>query len=143
MSSINVTKSIPRDPNHVPALSGISAVDLTTQIPIEADPVTGSLFVTVIASTIGSTTLLNGQVTVTTAGTRVQLSVGSVALYNGVIVRAKDTNTGYIYLGNSAVSSSTGMILLAGESTSVAIDNLNKLYIDSSVNGSGISYIGS
>jgi len=143
MSSINVTKPIPRDPNHVPALSGISAVDLTTQIPIEADPVTGSLFVTVIASTTGSTTLLNGQVTVTTAGTRVQLSVASVALYNGVIVRAKDTNTGYIYLGNSAVSSSTGMILLAGESTSVAVDNLNKLYIDSSVSGSDISYIGS
>jgi hypothetical protein len=86
------------------------------------------------------TTLRVGQTNVTTAGTRVQLS--NLALLSGVTIKAKSTNTGVIYLGDSGVTSSNGHRLLASESVFIEIDNVNRLYIDSSVNGEGISYIG-
>lgn len=84
------------------------------------------------------TTVASAQATVTTAGTRVQLATNTCL---GVIVKAKSTNTGLIYVGDVTVTSSNGFILSAGESVTLAISNTNKAYIDSSVNGEGVSYI--
>lgn len=87
--------------------------------------------------------------TVTTAGTRVQFT--ATAIYaTSIYVEALGSNTGFIYVGDSTVSSTVYAARLgAGQGISFAIDgdpkasaatggneyNLNFLYIDSSVNG--------
>jgi len=87
------------------------------------------------------TTLIAFVTAVTTAGTRVQLASNAVS---GIILEAPSTNTGIMYIGGSAVSATVfGAELQAGQSTSVAIDNTNKIYIDSSVNGEKVAVIGS
>lgn len=85
------------------------------------------------------TSIGNGNKNVTTAGTSVQLTATSTPCRYVVIV-GKAANTGIIYVGGSAVASTNGEILYASQSTKVDIDNLNKIYIDSSVNGEGVQY---
>ena len=85
-------------------------------------------------------TIYNGQKTVTTAGTRVVLST-SQTLTSGVTIKAMSTNTGIIFVGNSSVTSSNGFRLSASAEVFIEIDNLATIYIDSSVNGEGVSYI--
>lgn len=98
--------------------------------------------VTQPASVALPSTIYNGQTNVTTAGTRVTLAA-SQAITSGVTIRAKVGNTGYIYVGSSAVSSSNGYLLAAGESLFMEIANLNTINLDSSVNGEGVYYIAS
>jgi hypothetical protein len=81
----------------------------------------------------------SGKTTVTTAGTQVALS-SSLSIIS-VTVRALSTNTGKIYVGTSSVSSTDGFQLSASETVSIDIDDLAKVYIDSSVNGEGVTYI--
>jgi len=85
-------------------------------------------------------TIYNGQKTVTTAGTRVVLATSQV-LTSGVTVKAMSTNTGIIFVGNSGVTSSNGFRLSASAEVFIEIDNLATIYIDSSVNGEGVTYI--
>lgn len=87
----------------------------------------------------GNTTILSGSQTVATAGTPVQLIVASTAA-RGVVVQADPTNTGNILVGNVT---SQDVVLFPGDSVSLDIDDLNKVYIDSTVNGEGASYLGS
>lgn len=82
----------------------------------------------------------NGQQNVASAGTRVQITSHSPLL--SLTVKAKPTNTGLIYVGDSAVSSSNGFILSAGDSISLDIADSDFAYIDSSVDGEGVCYIG-
>ena len=84
------------------------------------------------------TTISSFKTTVTTAGTRVQLANHACL---SVTVKARSNNTGLIYVGDVTVTSSNGFELSAGESVSFVIDNTNRLYIDSSVNGEGTSSI--
>lgn len=94
----------------------------------------GGLYVTEIPSgAVGS-----NQASVTNAGTRVQLAAASC---KSITIKAKDTNTGYIYVGNSGVTSANGFILGSGETVSVDVNNANLMWIDSSVNNEGVSYI--
>jgi hypothetical protein len=88
------------------------------------------------------TTFYHGQTTVTTAGTEVALAA-SQAILSGVTVKALHANTGWIYVGKNPVTSSTGFVLDAGESIFVEVDNINDIYIDSSVNGEGVSWVAS
>ena len=81
----------------------------------------------------------SGVQTVATAGSRVALA--STTAIKSVTVRAKSVNTGLIYVGSSIVASSNGFQLSAGETVSIDIDNLSKVYIDSAVNGEGVSYV--
>lgn len=76
--------------------------------------------------------------TVTTAGTRVQLDSNACT---SCTIKALIANAGKIYPGNVAVSSSNGFELSAGESISLDITNTNLVYIDSSVNGDGVSVV--
>ena len=80
----------------------------------------------------------SGQTTVTTAGTQVQLPAQAC---KAVSIAARPANTGNIFLGDSTVDSATGRILQPGDAVDLAIDNLNRLYIDSAVNGEGVSYL--
>lgn len=90
---------------------------------------------------VASTTMFNGKTTVTTAGTRVVLAASQAV--KSVVIKALSTNTGIIYVGNSTVASTNGLQLLAGETVSLDIANLNTVNIDSSVNGEGVTYIAS
>lgn len=85
------------------------------------------------------TVLGNNKQTVTTAGTRVQLA--SSTSTKTITIRALSTNTGFIYVGNIGVSASNGFQLSKDETVSLDLDNLNKIYIDSSVNSEGVTYI--
>lgn len=95
--------------------------------------------------------MTTASVNVTTAATRVALvSNTTTCLVSEFEVQAKSANTGTIYLGTVAVSSSNGRQLAAGaawssaglqdighKSANVQID-LATIYIDSSVNGEGV-----
>lgn len=81
----------------------------------------------------------NGATNVTTAGTRVQLAATTGT--KSVTIRAKSTNTGLIYVGSVTVSSSNGFQLSASETVSLDLDSLAKIYIDSDVDGEGVTYI--
>lgn len=84
----------------------------------------------------------HGQTNVTTAGTEVALA-SAQPLVSGVTVKAKHANTGWIYVGRNPVTSSTGFVLDAGEQVFIETDDLSNVFIDSSVNGEGVSYIAS
>ena len=77
--------------------------------------------------------------TVTTAGTQVPLMASKTIAYN-VKMKALSTNSGTIYLGNSAVSSANGVEYLPGEPEFFDHVDLNTVYIDSSVDGEGVSF---
>ena len=91
------------------------------------------------------TTFTTGQQNVTTAGTAEQLP--DVAVPDGcqLTILAKPGNAGRIYLGNSkanAESSSNRFDRLdAGIALSLKVTNANKVWVDASVSGEGISYI--
>lgn len=85
---------------------------------------------------------ISGQKNVTTAGTAVPL--GTFQADGAIMVKALDTNTGVVALGNDGtddVTVSNGLRLLAGEVTIYDhVDNLAAIYLDSAVNGEGVSW---
>lgn len=86
----------------------------------------------------GSEALTANVQNVTTAGTAVQLP--NVPCRKVMII-AKRANTGYIYVGGSNVTSSVyGAELGAKDSMVIEVSNANLLYLNSSVNGEGVSY---
>ena len=84
-----------------------------------------------------------GRQTVTTAGTAVQLSSASLET-DEVVITAETDNTGIIVVGDSAViaalATRKGTPLLAGETLVIAINNLDDIYIDSTVSTDGVTY---
>ena len=87
-----------------------------------------------------ATAIYNGQKTVSTAGTQVALA-SSQAITHSVKIKALHGNGGWIYVGNSSVSSSNGYVLDAGETVEIQVANLATVYVDASVNGEGVSYV--
>jgi len=82
--------------------------------------------------------------TVTTAGTRVAL-VASSTPARQVFITALSGNTGVICVGGSTVVASlatrTGVPLDAGDVLAIDVANLATIYIDSTVNGEGVSFL--
>lgn len=129
---------------------GIIGVDIDVTPPIPMTGVlgwTGSAWEKVSSDGSGHlsftldapNSVISGQTTVTNAGTRVALG-GSTSIL-GVTIKAKLINTGYIYVGNNAVTSANGYILSAGDIVNIDVDNLVDIFIDSSVSGEGVSYL--
>ena len=89
-------------------------------------------------STIG-----DGRKTVTSAGTAETLVASSTAC-KSVTITALEANTDAVCIGAStvvaALATRRGTPLLAGDSVTIVIDDLQKLYIDSVVNGEGVSF---
>jgi hypothetical protein len=83
----------------------------------------------------------SGQKNVTVAGTAERLSSTSVPILS-VTVKAKRANTGdNVYVGTTDVSSSEGFILAKGDSVSINIDDLNKVWLDVDTSGDGVSFL--
>ena len=93
----------------------------------------------VVVSNLTPTSMGDGSKDVAVAGTAEPLAAISTEIKNIAIV-AKSTNTGKIYVGGSGVSSSSGFPLDADEWREFRIDDLNKVYIDSDVNGEGVTF---
>ena len=91
---------------------------------------------------IRTKTIIYGQKNVTTAGTAVILMTSTIKT-SMVAIKAKLTNTGNIYVGDSAVTSSNGFILEPGGTVGLTHDHSKaNIYLNSDVNGEGVSYIG-
>jgi hypothetical protein len=95
-----------------------------------------------VQATSGITTIGDDRKTVTTAGTRVALASSTAC--KQVIITAETDNTGNITVGGStvvaALATRRGIPLAAGDSVALEIDNLADVYIDSTVNGDGVTF---
>lgn len=84
----------------------------------------------------------SGQVTVTTAGTAVQMTSVRGQLF---AVSALPTNTGTMYVGsdstNVEVAATTGYPLIASQSIAFACDNLSEFWVDASVSGEKVAWV--
>lgn len=65
--------------------------------------------------------------------TAVQITTVSVLTRYGVLIKASNANSGIIYIGNSDVTKDSadatdGFQLAAGETITIEIDNVNKIY---------------
>lgn len=102
----------------------------------------GDLQVDILTTPSTITGIAHGVTTVTTAGTDVALA-GSTACKR-VVIQAQTDNTGLIAVGATGVDATeatgNGVILYAGDSFELDIDNLADVYIDSTVNGEGVRY---
>jgi len=97
-----------------------------------------------IAQERGYSTIGDGRQVVTNAGTRVQLSSSSVPCKK-VVITGEDDNAGVVVVGGPTVvaaqSTRRGTPLVALQSDVFFVDNLNKLYIDATVNTEGVTYV--
>lgn len=86
---------------------------------------------------------LSGQTTVTTAGTAVAL--GDQTINCALMVKALDTNTGIVAIGNDGagdVTVSNGLRLAAGDAVVFEfVADLADLMVDSAVNGEGVAWL--
>jgi len=91
-----------------------------------------------------SSVLGDGRKIVTTAGTAEKL-VSTATSCKWVIIVAEEDNTGTIVIGSSTVvaakATRRGVPLNAGDSIMILIDDLSKIYIDSTVSGEGVTFI--
>lgn len=134
--------------NHTPVLLGIASdgsknADGTfVTVPVAVDKATGAVVTEGGGGGSGGTNgnLYVGQQTSNTSA--VQLTASSEALSNGVIVQALSTNTASVFIGGSGVTTATGFELQPGQATSVAISNLDLLYVIGSDNTDKVTWIG-
>lgn len=94
--------------------------------------------------TVVDGTISTARVLVATAGTRVQLTATPTPCKR-VDIQALHSNTGTIVVGGSDVvavlGTRQGIAIDAKQVYSIDIDDLSKLYIDSTVNGEGVSIV--
>ena len=92
--------------------------------------------------TAGGDTLSEGRKVVAAAGTAVVL--GASTTIKEVLITAELNNTGVISVGGSGViaaeATREGTPLEAGESMRIVTSDLANVYIDSTVNGDGVTY---
>jgi hypothetical protein len=85
----------------------------------------------------------HGLKTVAAAGTAVALATSTPAKW--VTVQAQTDNTGIIAVGGAGVlatvATGTGVVLEAGESITLPIDNLADVFIDATVSGDGARFV--
>ena len=64
---------------------------------------------------------------------------------DGVLITAETDNTGIIVVGGvgvvAALATRKGTPLAAGESCYVEVDSLARIYLDTTVNGDGVTYM--
>jgi hypothetical protein len=122
----------------------------TQRVTIATDdlvPVSGSVTVasTTLTATVAPTGLassVSGRQVVATAGTAAQFTSQACKV---VAITAETDNTGYIVVGDSAVvaalATRKGLPLAAGDTAIFAVSNMNVLYMDTTVNGDGVTWV--
>lgn len=85
-----------------------------------------------------ATSIISGVVTVTTAGTRVQLPSNAC---RWVVVTGLHTNTGFVYVGSSSVASGQGLPLAPTQNQELRLTNTNLLYVDADTSGDRLCFI--
>ena len=84
--------------------------------------------------------LKTGQKTVTTSGIRVAL--GTEVINSALVIKAFSSNSGIVYIGNSAVSSANGFGLSSGEQMIIVeAGNLSNVYLDASSNSQSVYWM--
>lgn len=85
----------------------------------------------------------SGQKTVSSAGTAEAL--GSLQVNASLLVKALDTNTGIVAIGNDGsgdVTLSNGLRLSAGQSVELKwVGNLATIWVEAAVNGEGVAWL--
>ncbi len=89
---------------------------------------------------VPASSIFDGAKAVTTAGTEVCLVATSTPCL-AVTIQALRANTGIIYVGGTTIAANRGISLSAGESWSVAINDLIDIWIDASVSLDGVSFV--
>lgn len=105
--------------------AGTQRVTIATNDPVLATP----------------TTLTGGAKTVTNSGTAEAL--GGALSTKTIYIRAKSSNTGNVYVGDSSVDAVTNkqIILAANDSMTLSISDRATVYVDVDVNGEGVDYL--
>lgn len=84
----------------------------------------------------------HGVKVVATAGTHLALAASTPAKV--VIIQAQTDNTSGVAVGgdgvDATVATGTGILLYAGDSAALEIDNLADVYVDALVSGEGVRY---
>lgn len=93
-----------------------------------------------LVSEVG-TVPVNGRKSIAVTNTAVALAASSTPVKNGVLIRALAANSGKVYVGDASVTTSNGHELSAGETTSIAINDVSAVYINGT-SGDGVSYLG-
>lgn len=85
----------------------------------------------------------DGRKTVTTAGTRVQLTATQTEC-QWVVVQALSANTTAVAVGGVTVVAASGTergtVLLPLDAVKIMVDDVSKLYVDSRTSGEGVAY---
>ena len=85
----------------------------------------------------------DGRKTVTTAGTREKIDISDVTEW--IIITAETDNTGYVVVGGdtvvAALATRRGTPLNVGDTITLAVDNPNRIWLDVTVSGDGITYL--
>ena len=88
-------------------------------------------------------TVLSGQKTIATAGTA--LALGSQVINAPLMIKALDTNTGVVAVGNDGagdVTVSNGMRLDAGDAVVFEfVGDLGNIIVDVATNGEGVAWL--
>ena len=85
-------------------------------------------------------TIGDGNCTVTTAGTRVQLTTTSTACKK-VLITANGANSGNIWVGGATVANGRGKQLVPLQDLELWIDDLSKIYVDATSSLDGVHYV--
>lgn len=130
--------------------------DIETGVNVRYHDIGGNIFIpevwvdsgTIDANVTGFSpappaTIVDGRKVVTTAGTAVAIAASTACTQ--VQVTALSTNSQLVVVGASTVVAAAGTRrgtpLSAGQSTTIPIDNLSRVFIDSLVNGEGVSFL--
>lgn len=131
--AVDLTTAVTTYLSNLPTLAGAIT---SSRMAVNVDSTTTGKLDTLHADLSPASAVYTGSKTVSSAGTPVALAA-SQALTKGVRVRAKDANTGLIYIGTS-----TGDRLSPGEPYWIDINNLATVMIDAAVSGEGVTYSG-
>jgi len=132
-----------RDLNRITVLLGVGDDADLEIIQIRVDPTTKRLLVDGLTEAIGHGGVGDGTKTVTTAGSRVQLSTTSVPCRR-VWIQASSANTGVIVVGSvtcvAAEATRQGLALWPTQGSFFNVDNLNLLYLDATANTQSVNF---
>ena len=124
------------------SLATIAAKDFATQttlasllieLQLKAD-----LSETQPVSLAGFTTLTEGEKNISAAATPEAIGSGAI---KRIIITAKETNTGTIWVKSTVTNNTLGRPLLPLQAETLEISNLNLIFLKATVNGEGVTFL--